>query len=229
MLVLRVKVNSKQINKTLQNTVSYSYGFLDGVEIDQVLFNQRLGEYTAEALGLYIDAQARGNPESFHHVYEWQAVGNKNARLFEIKPSASKRIITFSGKFLKSKTPSSESGHVFNDKAFVMENGIEIVVEPRFSDTLAFEVDGEMVFTTNSVFIENPGGPEVEGSFGRAVDNFFDVYFTKSLLKPFMKKLSNPVEFSQSFAAGAKVGRSAGITAGKRYIRSAGSVVDDLL
>lgn len=224
--MLRVKVDSKQINKTLENAVSYSYGFLDGAEIDQILFNKRLGEYTADALCLYIDAQARSNPEAFHHVYEWGSAGNKNSRLFEIKSSASKRIITFTGAFLQSKVPSPTSDEIFYDKASVMENGIEIVVEPKFSDVLAFEVDGEMVFTTNSVFIANPGGSEVEGSFGRAVDNFFDVYFTKSLLRPFMKKLSNPVEFSQSFAAGARVGRSAGITAGKRYIRSAGSIIE---
>ncbi len=227
--MLRVKIDSKEINRILKNSVSYSYGFLDGVEIDQILFNQRLGEYAVDALGMYIDAQARGNPEAFHHVYEWGSVGNKNARLFEINVRSSKRIITFSGKFLKSNTPSPESNDIFYDKASVMENGIEVVVEPKFSDVLAFEVDGEMVFTTNSIFIANPGGEQVEGSFGRAVDNFFNVYFTKSLLKPFMKKLENPIEFSQSFAAGARVGRSAGITAGKTYLRSAGSIVDDLL
>lgn len=227
--MLRVKVDSKEINRVLKNSVSYSYGFLDGIEVDQIIFNKRLGEYTADALSLYIDAQARGNPESFHHVYEWGSTGNKNSRLFEIKSNASKRIITFTGKFLQSRVPSPTSNEIFYDKASVMENGIDIVVEPKFSDVLVFEADGQMVFTTNSVFIANPGGPEVEGSFGRAVENFFDVYFTRSLLRPFMKKLDNPVEFAQSFAAGARVGRSAGITAGKKYMRSAGSIVDDLL
>lgn len=224
--MLRVKMDSKEINKILENAVSYSYGFLEGTEIDQIIFNQKLGEYAAEALCLYIDAQARGNKEAFHHVYEWGKTGIKSSRLFEIKSNASKRIITFSGKFLESKTTSPTSDSVFYDKAAVMENGIRIVVEPKEAKVLAFESDGEMVFTTNSVVIENPGGPEVEGSFGRAVDNFFDSYFTKSLLKPFMNKLSNPVEFAQSFAAGAKVGRSAGISAGRKYIRSAGSVIE---
>lgn len=224
--MLRVKFDSKQINNILENAVSYSYGFLDGAEIDQILFNKRLGEYTSEALKLYIDAQARGNPDAFHHVYEWGSTGDKNARLFEIKSSASKRIITFTGNFLQSKIPSPTSDKVFYDKASVMENGIEVVVEPKFSEVLSFEVDGDMVFTTNSIFIANPGGIEVEGSFGKAVESFFDVYFTKSLLRPFMKKLSNPIEFSQSFAAGAKVGRSAGISAGKRYMRSAGSIIE---
>lgn len=224
--MLRVKINSKEINKILENSVSYSYGFLEGAEIDQILFNQRLGEYAAESLCLYIDAQARGNPDAFHHVYEWGTTGNKGSRLFEIKSTASKRIITFSGKFLQSRVPSPTSDSVFYDKAEVMESGIKIIVEPKSANVLAFESDGEMVFTTNSVVIENPGGPEVEGSFGRAVDNFFDSYFTKSLLRPFMKKLSSPTEFVESFAAGAKAGKSAGITAGKRYMRSAGSIIE---
>lgn len=224
--MLRVKIDSKEVNKILENTVSYSYGFLEGVEIDQIIFNKKLGEYTADALSLYIDAQARSNPESLHHVYEWGATGDRNSRLFEIKSTASKRIITFSGNFLKSKVPSPSSDAIFYDKASVMENGIEIVVEPKFSDVLAFEADGEMVFTTNSIFIANPGGEEVEGSFGKTVENFFDFYFTRALLKPFIKKLNNPVEFSQSFAAGARAGKAVGIDAGKKYIRSAGGTIE---
>lgn len=224
--MLRVKVDSKEINKTLQNAVSYSYGFLDGVEVDQIIFNKRLGEYTAEALKLYIDAQARGNPDALHHVYEWGAVGDKGRRLFEITSTASKRIITFTGTFLQSSIPSPTSNSVFYDKANIMENGIEVIVEPKFSDYLYFEIDGQPVFTTNAVYIANPGGDEVAGSFGKTIESFFDVYFTKSLLRPFMKKLENPVEFAQSFAAGARIGRSAGLSAGKKYMRSAGSVIE---
>lgn len=224
--MLRVKVDSKKVNETLENAVSFSYGFLDGVEIDQILFNQKLGEYVEKALGLYIDSEARANPEALHHVYEWGKVGNKGGRLFEFKSTASKRIITFTGKFLPSSTTSPTSNSIFYDKANVMENRIEVVVEPRNSDVLVFDLDGEQVFTTNAVYIANPGGDAVAGSFGRTVENFFDVYFTKTLLRPFMKKLENPVEFAQAFGAGARVGRSAGVSAGRKYIRSAGTIIE---
>ena len=226
MNVLRVKIDSKEINRVLKNSISYSYGFLEGAEIDQIIFNKRLGEYTSEALGMYIDSEARGNPDALHHVYEWGGVGKEASRLFEIKSSASKRIITFTGNFLKSSTPSPDSNAVFYDKANIMENKIQVVVEPKFSNVLVFDVDGEQVFTTNAIYISNPGGDEVAGSFGRVVDSFFNVYFTKSLLKPFMKKLERPQEFSESFAAGARVGRTVGVTAGKKYIRSAGGVLE---
>lgn len=224
--MLRVKVDSKKVNKTLENAVSFSYGFLDGIEIDQILFNKKLGEYVEQALGLYIDSEARANPDALHHVYEWGMVGEKNGRLFEFKSTASKRVITFSGKFLQSKIPSPSSDNIFYDKANVMENKIEVVVSPKNSDILSFEIDGEQVFTTNSIYIANPGGDEVAGSFGRIVENFFDVYFTKTLLRPFMKKLNNPIEFTQAFGAGARIGRSAGINAGKKYIRSAGTIIE---
>jgi hypothetical protein len=218
-------MDTRKINTVLGNTVSYSYGFLDGVDVDQILFNQKLGEYASDALGYFIDSIARSNPTTLHHVYEWGKVGMKNARLFEINAKASKRQITFSGKFLPSKSTSGTSNTPFVDKANIMENAIEVVVSPKNSKVLAFEVDGEMVFTTDSVYIANPGGDEVAGSFGRAVDSFFDSYFTSSLLKPFMKKLENPIEFANSFPLGTRSGRSAGITAGKKYIRSAGAII----
>ena len=53
------KFDSKEVNKILGNAVSYSYGFLEGIDIDQVLFNKTLAEYTVEGLKLYIDSQAR--------------------------------------------------------------------------------------------------------------------------------------------------------------------------
>jgi hypothetical protein len=226
MTVLRAKIDTKQLNSILSNTVSYSYGFLDGTEIDQIFFNQKLGEYAVDALGYFVDSIARSNPNSLHHVYEWGQVGRKGARLFEIEAKASKRQIKFSGKFLPSKTTSPTSNTPFVDKANIMENSIEVVVSPKNSDVLAFEVDGDMVFTTESVRIANPGGDEVAGSFGNAIDTFFDSYFTVSLLKPFMKKLERPAEFSNYFPSGTRSGRSAGLTAGKKYIRSAGAIAE---
>jgi hypothetical protein len=73
--VLYAKVDSKQINSILTNTVKYSYGFLDGVEMDQILFNQKLGEFTVDALNKFVDSQARANPDSLHHVYEMKVEG----------------------------------------------------------------------------------------------------------------------------------------------------------
>lgn len=219
MNLLRVRIDSKEVNRKLNNAVSFSYGFLDGIDLEQIVFNQMLGEYTVDALNNYIDSHARMDPQSLHHVYEWGQTGSESARLFDIKSKASKRVIHFTGKFLPSKTSSGPYSEPFVNKADIMENGISVTVSPVKADYLAFEDDGEVVFTANSVFIEHPGGDFVAGSFGRTVDSFFNTYFTNSLIQPLIADLSRANEFAQGFPSGVNGGgRAAGIKAGRKYL-----------
>lgn len=220
--MIKTKIDSKELSRILNNTVLYSEGFINGIELSRIEFNRVLGGFTAESLGLYIDSKARMNPQSLHHVYEWNKTGNKGSRLFNINVDATKYSIVFKGNFILSKTPSSNSGQVFSNKAEVMENGISITVSPQKSKVLVFEDDGETVFTTNSVYIAHPGGDQVAGSFGKVVEEFFDSYFTYSILQPLMKKLSNPKEFSQFYAQGARSGSVIGVKAGRKYFSTIG-------
>lgn len=218
MTLFHVRYDSKEINRILGNSVQFSYGFLDGIDMQQIVFNQQLGEYTVDALGKYIDSQARMNPDALHHVYEWGSIGDSGSRLFSITPKASKRVIHFSGKFLPSKT-SVNGGDVFVNKAEVMENGISVTVEPVNSSVLVFEDEGETVFTANAVYIANPGGDEVAGSFAAVVEDFFSSYFTNAFLQPLINDLQTADEFSQLFPQGAKNGGFAtGVKAGKKYL-----------
>lgn len=220
--MLRMRVDSKELNRILNNTVSYSYGFLEGTGIGQIEFNQHLAEYTKDALGKYIDSRARMSPEELHHVYEWGAVGDEGSRLFEINPRASKRVIHFEGKFLNSKSAAPNASEPFTDKANVMENAIGVTIAPKNSSMLVFEDDGETIFTMNEIYIANPGGDAVAGSFGRVVEDFFQNYFTGSLLRPFMATLSKADEYASGFPAGTRSGKSVGVKAGIQYMRSAG-------
>ena len=224
--MLTARFDSKDLVKKIKNSVSYSKGFVDGINMQTINFNQQLAEFTIDVLNKYIDARARSNPAVLHHVYEWDRVGNESARLFEINSSVSKNVINFTGKFLPSKTISSESSEPFTDKANVMENAIAITIEPRNSDVLAFEADGEMVFTRNSIYIEHPGGDEVAGSFGEVIDDFFTSYFTNAFLEPLYKELSTATEYSQSFAAGTRSGASVGVKAGKKYLTLPGGTIE---
>lgn len=224
--MLTAKFDSRDLIKKIKNSVSYSEGFLDGIKMQTINFNQQLGEFTVDILNKYIDARARSNPAALHHVYEWDRVGNEGARLFEITSSASKNIIRFTGSFLPSKSISQNSSEPFTDKANIMENAIEVVIEPRNSDVLAFESDGEMVFTRNSIYIDHPGGDEVAGSFGKVIDDFFTTYFTNAMLDPLLKELSTAKEFSQSFAAGARSGSAVGVRAGKKYLTLPGGTIE---
>ena len=216
--MINMKINSKDLNKKLNNVIGYSNGFFDGVEIERLHFNRILGGYTAEALGHYIDSKARTNPNMLHHIYEWNKVGDKGSRLFTFNVNATKTNISFMGKFLTSKSVSSTSSEPFPNKAEIMENKIAITIEPRNSDVLVFEDEGETVFTASSIYIANPGGDEVAGSFGKVVDEFFSSYFTNSVLSPIVKDLKNIKQFSDNFVQGSRSGRSVGVAAGRKYM-----------
>jgi hypothetical protein len=125
---------------------------------------------------------------------------------------------------LPSKKTPSNGGEPFTDKANVMENQISFTISPKNSNVLMFEDEGETVFTTNSIFIEHPGGDAVAGSFGRTVDEFFSNYLTNALLKPLISDLQKANEFTKDFVAGSKSGRSAGIKAGRKYLQVFGGI-----
>lgn len=216
----RIVYDTTHFKKVLNNVAQYSYGFLEGIEINTIVFNTKLAELTEEALKKFIDTKARMYPESLHHVYEWNSVGNSSSRLFEINSTVTKNNINFTGEFLQSQSVSDTSDEPFYDKARIMENQIAIEVEPQSANVLAFEDNGQTVFTIKSIFIENPGGDEVAGSFGKVIEEFFELYFTSTFLRQsgILEQLSFPREYAQHFNAGAKIGRSAGRKAGQRYM-----------
>lgn len=225
--MISIRYDKKNFEKTLKNTINYSLGFLDGAKSGTIVFNTKLAEIAEESLKKYIDVKARANPELLHHVYEWNQVGNPSARLFEINAVASKTNIVITGEFIASRSVSENSNEPFVDKANVMENAISILVKPKSSDVLAFDVNGQQVFTVNSIFIENPGGDRVAGSFGKTVNDFFEVYFTTTVLKQsgIFEQLSFPKEFTENFVNGAKIGRAAGKKAGLDYMNVKGGLL----
>ena len=212
-------------NRKLNNTIQYSMGFTKGIELNRLRFNQTLGEYTVQALGKYIDAKARGNPNALHHVYEPGMVGQEKARLFNFDAVATIENIIISGRFLPSSGTPTNGGEPFIDKARIMEDQISIVITPRSSNVLAFEYEGQTVFTSNSIYIDHPGGDEVAGSFGRVIDEFFLNYFTNAMLQPLIADLEKADEYLVNFNAGVNGGgRSLGIRAGKAYLSMTGVI-----
>lgn len=225
-MMINVTFNPIELNKILKNSVDYSNGFLEGADDNRLIFNEQLGLFIIEALGLYIDSKARMNPQQLHHVYEWDKTGIKSARLFDFNVKVTKNLINITGKFLKSKSIPPRGNEPFSDKAYIMENKIAITVAPKNASALVFEDEGETVFVTTSIVIENPGGDYVAGAFGRCVDEFFNRYLTYGLLNNsgIFDKLSKPVEYSRYFARGTKSGKSVGITAGKKYMSLPGGL-----
>jgi hypothetical protein len=221
LIMLNVTFDTKDFSNKMQNLAMYSKGFFNGIESNRQKFNLQLGEYSLEILNRFIDSKARMSPDSLHHVYEWNQVGSPGARLFNIETSATQTSIIFYGNFLPSRSVSDGSSEPFIRKAEIMENSIMIEISPRSSNVLAFEADGETVFTTDSIYIDNPGGDEVSGSFGKVIEEFFENYYTNTVLMQsgIFQKLSSPIEYSQGFNQGLRGGGfSAGKKAGKKYL-----------
>jgi hypothetical protein len=226
--MISVGFDTKELSKTLNNVVAYTHGFTSGVKSAQITFNRELAIFVEEALKRYIDAKARGNPEALHHVYEWDMVGSPSGRLFEFSVNTSQNFISFVGSLLPSRTVSGTSTEPFVDKAVIMEKQITITIDPENSDFLAFEDDGELIFTSESIVIDTPGGSAVGGSFEAVVREFFNSYLTVGLLKSsgIFDKLRYAKEYSRRFAQGARTGASPGFLAGKEYLSLGGTRIE---
>lgn len=120
----------------------------------------------------YLDSRARQTPSAYHHVYEFDRTGESSARLFTAvvgnSPDGS-ATITYS--FTPAKDPNPD-GYPFPNKAKVMENGETIVVTPKRSKYLKFEINDGQFVTLEKAVIRNPGGTEVKGSFQSTFQTF---------------------------------------------------------
>lgn len=219
---MRATVDVTELVLKLNKIIEYSEGFLIETQRLRRQFNTDIGNYVVKLLGEYIDGLARVSPESLHHVYEWGQVGTEAGRLFDFNMVATAEHITIAGTFLESQSVSPTGTVPFYDKARIMESGITVVIKPKDAEVLAFEVDGETVFTSTEVTVEHPGGEYVAGSFENAVDSFFTSYVTKQILNPLFKKMSRATEYKQFFAAGSRVGGRAGAQAARRYLNAGG-------
>lgn len=225
--MISAKIDTQELTKKIMNTIKYSDGFLTGAQLGQFKFNQELGIFIKEALKKYIDTKARINPNAFHHIYEWQQIGNSNARLFDFDIQVSPTLIKFRGWLLPSSSISQNSNVPFKDKAKIMEEGIGISIEPKNSDVLVFEEDGQTIFTKSEIYVENPGGAEVFGSFESVVNDFFNNYLTVGLLRSsgILDRLQKATEYTRNFNSGSKRGKSVGIRAGQKYMTIGGAEI----
>ena len=220
---MRVSLESKGFEQQMQNIVQYSMGFLDGVKKGKKAFLNNLGQGTIQALALYVDSSARGNPTALHHVYEWYQTGSPSARLFDLDYTVSNNGLTFSSKFKQSRTLKEDSNEPFYNKAYIMENGIPVTITPKRSSVLVFEEGGKTVFVKGSVTVRNPGGNNVERGFERTIDEFMLTYFKQSFLRAsgIYEYINKPVLYKKHLKSGSKNGRSKGIDVGYKWIANA--------
>lgn len=226
--MITVTMNQNKLIKDLNNIVQYSMGFLDGVQKGKKIFFNALGSNVREMLELFIDSNARSNPQALHHVYEWYKVGSPDARLFDINYTVSNVGLSFYSSFTQSNTVKDGSSIPFYNKAKIMEDGIPVVIRPKISDVLVFEDNGDTVFTKGPIEVLNPGGTQVQGSFTNIVNIFFSRYFTQAFLKTsgVDKYFSNPQIYKKNLSKGRASGRSAGLSTGYSWIANAGAKIN---
>lgn len=156
------------------------------------LFKTTIFNQINKDFGLFIDAKARSNPRSLHHVYEWNKVGNPSARLFMVyKTDTSGLSFNVRYKFLDSKSfvPTknikSKNKYRFAKKAEVMESGMPVVVYPKSAQRLVFTIDGIAVFMPKGepVRIKSPGGKAASHKFQLAYAQFFSGQLVNDAIK----------------------------------------------
>jgi hypothetical protein len=216
--------NSNQFKKDMNNIVNYSIGFLEGVHRGKTVFLKTIGMETVEIMKEFIDSNARVNPEMLHHVYEWTMTGSPDARLYDISYTTSNLGLSFKSSFSQSRSIKDGSRTPFYDKARIMEEGIPVTIRPKVAQVLAFEDNGETVFTRGPVQVLNPGGTEVEGGFEKVFDMFFNKYFSQAFLRTsgIARYLENPQVYKKDMPAGKRMGKAKGLSTGYRWIANAG-------
>lgn len=223
---MKVKVNNLQFQKDMRNIIKYSEGFLDGTKAGKILFFRNLGAEVKNILEEFIDSNASVSPQTLHHMYEWNQVGSASGRLFTINAVANGYGVNFTASFNQSQTIKNGSRVPFYDKARIIEFGIPVVIKAKTSNVLAFEDNGETIFTPGPVNVPNPGGAEAQGGFEKTFNMFFSRYLSQAFLRStgIAAYLEKPIVYKSNLPQGKRMGRSAGYKTGYRWIASAGTL-----
>ena len=223
--MLKVVMDSRQFQREINNIVNYSTGFLEGVQKGKAELYMSLAPKISEMASQFIDANAKMSPELLHHVYEWEKVGSPAARLFDIDYTISGAGITFTSSLKQSSSIKQGSNVPFYNKATIMEQGVGVTIKPKKASVLRFEIDGQEVYTSQEVRVENPGG-QTQGQFDKVISNFFGVYFRQSFLNSsgLLKYFKYPQVYSKNLGSAKRGGRSLGIKTGYQWVANAGRI-----
>ncbi len=221
--MLSLVIDSKQFQKEIDNILKYSTGFVEGVENGKSALYMQLAPKIAEMASQFVDVNAKMSPELLHHIYEWQKVGSPEARLFDIDYKITRIGITFTSSLKQSQSIKNGSNVPFYDKARIMEEGLSVTIRPKRANALRFEVNGQEVFTSGEVTVDNPGG-QTRGQFENVLNNFFGVYFRQSFLNSsgLLQYFKTPNVYKKNLNSAKRGGRSLGLKTGYQWVANAG-------
>ena len=195
------KMDTGGLPEKVLNLMDYQLSLATDLHHDQII-SARISKSAAglisEYFNLYYDSLARTKKYLYQHVYEFDLAGEKSSRLFkqQIKTSGNTSIIKYD--FTDAQKP-NKNGYVFKNKAYVMENGQRVVIKPKNAKVLAFEANGEMIYTKNPITIRYPGGRAAAGSFNSELSKFMNSAKANRVLvsSGFIKKIEQQI-FAES-------------------------------
>lgn len=136
----------------------------------------------SDAFTEHMAALAPSHPEAFHHVYEWDDLGDPRGQLWRdvLVGGGNTRVATFEWLASKSIVPVVHPDaighvsevHIFTWKAPVMEYDTKITIEPKHGEWLVYftgppgeNTPENIQFTNSPITVQDPGGPYVKGAF----------------------------------------------------------------
>lgn len=218
--MISVTFDSRLFEKKMNNFVAYANGFIEGAVLAKPQMLQNMGSQVSDIISQYIDSIASANPQALHHVYEWGQTGSESARLFDVDYTVTGGGLSLNATFSQSTSIQAGSKTPFYNKAYIMENGLPVTISPKNSNVLAFEDNGETVFTKKTVVVSKPGGDAVVGSFENNFNNIVNVYLSQAIFDVTDVGLSikDSSIFKRNLRRGVSGGRSVGLATGKKWI-----------
>lgn len=163
--MIQVQTYVKPLVETFGGVTKYYTDVLNELTHQEPLMTEIVTDRIIEQGYRYFDSQARSDQDSYKHMYEFGMSGQESGRLFALTKRMNRSVAHVGYGFLEAHVPSPESDQVFRHKAQALEEGWTFTISPVHSDVLVFEIDGETIFTPNSV-VTQPGR-DIQGNFTR--------------------------------------------------------------
>jgi hypothetical protein len=150
---------------------SYFEGFFGAVTKERPVAEFEYAQKLVFEFGQYVDMLASASPNRFHHVYEWDMVGQIEGRLFELStaPTGAGTVITYR---LEDSTTPNRNGVLFAKKAEVMESGETALAGPTDGRKVPIMSESGLIFRVGP-FVVVPGGDDTNGVFRETFISYF--------------------------------------------------------
>ena len=203
-----VTFDGKEAMRVLNNLVKYSDGFIKETKAKEGYVAGKIAGASIEGFYDFLDMMARTNPEMLHHIYEWHEIGVPEARLVELRKITSGKKVLISSEFLMSFSVQNGAEEPFDQKAYIMENQIEVEPMAKYAKAMHFFWNGEEYFRAGPLVVENPGGEETYQGFLKVFQDFYRTYLDNVYLRSigFCDHFSRPGSYYKNFDSAVKQG-----------------------